>query len=223
MTGSVLWLKADTIDLNDGDAVATWADSSGNGNDAAQEDEDSKPTLDGWGVNGRPAVKFWERLIGMPPEVVPETMTTSLVLPQPFTAIVVASVVSSTEGAVFGDDNLSAMLYNDRDDGGWMRVYCGSNGISGPVAALDAPHIMSAVVDGASTYLAIDGAKGSPGDPGSNFPNPLVLGYSGDGYYLGVSDPGEIAEVVAFDRMLSDADRVAVETYLSKKYGIALA
>lgn len=35
LSGLKLWLKADSLSLNDGDPVSTWTDSSGNGNDGA--------------------------------------------------------------------------------------------------------------------------------------------------------------------------------------------
>jgi len=59
IAGLQLWLKADAITgLNDGDPVATWSDSSGNGRDATQSTPANRPTYKVNIVNGRPVVRF---------------------------------------------------------------------------------------------------------------------------------------------------------------------
>lgn len=55
----LLWLDATRITgLNDGDAVTTWADLSGNGKHATQGTAAKQPTYRIAGVNGRPTVQF---------------------------------------------------------------------------------------------------------------------------------------------------------------------
>jgi len=59
IAGLQLWLDASQITgLNDGDAVGTWADLSGNGNDATQATGSKKPTFETNELNGRPVVRF---------------------------------------------------------------------------------------------------------------------------------------------------------------------
>jgi hypothetical protein len=59
VTGLRLWLKADAITgLSDGAAVATWSDSSGLSNDAANSAGASQPTYQTNEVNGLPCVRF---------------------------------------------------------------------------------------------------------------------------------------------------------------------
>lgn len=53
-----LWLVADNVSGSDGDAVTTWTDSSGNGNDATQGTAANKPTIQVAEVNGHRAVLF---------------------------------------------------------------------------------------------------------------------------------------------------------------------
>jgi len=58
LPGLALWLKADAITgLADGEAVATWLDSSGNGRDAAQATESKQPSYQTNELNGLPAVQ----------------------------------------------------------------------------------------------------------------------------------------------------------------------
>lgn len=52
------WYKADSISGSDGDAVASWADSSGNSNDLAQSATARQPTLQTNELNGLSVVRF---------------------------------------------------------------------------------------------------------------------------------------------------------------------
>jgi len=58
IAGLQLWLDASQIvGLNDGDAVGTWSDLSGNGNDATQATASKKPTFQTNEQNGKPGVQ----------------------------------------------------------------------------------------------------------------------------------------------------------------------
>ncbi len=56
VAGLKLWVKADSLALNDGDPVGTWADQSGNGNDLVQATAAKKPTYKANILNGLPVV-----------------------------------------------------------------------------------------------------------------------------------------------------------------------
>lgn len=56
LSGLKLWLKADSLSLNDGDPVSTWADQSGNGHHATQGTGSRQPTLQLAEINGLAAV-----------------------------------------------------------------------------------------------------------------------------------------------------------------------
>jgi hypothetical protein len=58
IAGLKLWLKADSLSLSDGDPVSTWADSSGNGNDATQGTAGLRPLYKTNIVGGKPVVRF---------------------------------------------------------------------------------------------------------------------------------------------------------------------
>ena len=58
ISGLQLWLKADSLSLNDNDAVGSWTDSSGNGNTANQGTAANKPTFKSSIINGKPVVRF---------------------------------------------------------------------------------------------------------------------------------------------------------------------
>ena len=52
------WYKADSISGSDGDAVSSWSDSSGNGNDSTQASSARQPTLQTNELGGQPVVRF---------------------------------------------------------------------------------------------------------------------------------------------------------------------
>jgi len=52
------WYKADSISGSDGDAIASWSDSSGNGNTASQAVTARKPTLQTAELNGSSVIRF---------------------------------------------------------------------------------------------------------------------------------------------------------------------
>ncbi len=58
--GSTLtaWFKADSISGSDGDSISAWADSSGNGHNAAQATSSRQPTLQTSELNSLPVVRF---------------------------------------------------------------------------------------------------------------------------------------------------------------------
>lgn len=58
IAGLVLWLKADSLALSDGDFVGTWEDSSAAGNDASNGFAGTIPTYQTNELNGLPVVRF---------------------------------------------------------------------------------------------------------------------------------------------------------------------
>lgn len=63
------WFKADSFVGSDGDAVGTWADSSGNARDATQATGANKPVYKTGIFNGLPAIQFTQgtgRMLGIP-------------------------------------------------------------------------------------------------------------------------------------------------------------
>ena len=52
------WYQADSLSLNDGDSIASWADSSGNGNDVAQSVAVRKPTFQTNELNSKPVIRY---------------------------------------------------------------------------------------------------------------------------------------------------------------------
>ncbi len=54
----LLWFKADALELEDGDIVNEWIDSSGNNYHAVAKDDESSPIYIGDGLNNLPVIQF---------------------------------------------------------------------------------------------------------------------------------------------------------------------
>ncbi|HEX3111588.1 MAG TPA: hypothetical protein VHU41_20980, partial [Thermoanaerobaculia bacterium] len=130
---------------------------------------------------------------------------------------------------VYGDDNGSydrAIGLDDRAEDKNFTLFSGS-GVQGyfnleadkPYIVVDeySPKEFSGWVNGnpALTKLAASWAE----KPEDSLPN-MYIGGTGTSYSEYWN--GDIAEVIVYGRILSDAERTQVEDYLAKKYGLTL-
>ena len=197
IAGLQLWLKADAITgLADADAITTWTDSSGNGHNATQVDVLRKPIFKTNIKNSLPAVLCdGARYMGVP---------------------------STPAGTIFGvltDSGSGIGGFVDKGDGGFRRLnatqwYHGNADDFGLVTTIRVNGLQTREM-GLNAWSIVDDV--------SNTGAAIVFNY-----VLGNHIPyrlwqGYVAEIIIYNSALSDADRQAVEAYLSAKYGIALA
>lgn len=199
VAGCVLWLKADSLALNNGDAVASWPDSSGNNNNASQGTSANRPTFYTNIQNGLPAVRatgsHW---------VTTPSMTIR-------TVFVVARHETYTElNGVFCESGLDkenlrlggTTTYIVSEDangfygsGGSLRV----NKVATFNQTMNVFSILTAVRASARAFV-LDFLRGAQSA------NRHMRGY--------------IAEVLVYNTVLSDTDRNNIENYLASKYGL---
>lgn len=222
ISGNVLWLKADSLTLNDGDSVTTWVDSSGNGNDATQTGA-LRPTYKTGIIGGKPVVRFDGASQGMN---VPSG-STELNITGDLTMFVVlkSSSAASQAVAVFGDSSAGTtgfMLYLGNQFAGkasflssgnvtWLTQSSAVNNGSG--------HMVSVVLSGTALTFYKDGSADGSGTSAA----PVVYtGTRGIGFSDTGASPfnGDIAELIVFNAALSSGDRARVEAYLRGKYGL---
>lgn len=189
IAGLKLWLKADAITgLADGASVATWADSSGSGNDATQSTAGYRPIYKTGIVNGLPVV----RLDGADDWL----STPSIGSIATWTVFVVAKNTTMS-GAYFlaaGSDN--AALITDFTAGKWEYY--------------DSPRT---VIGNTSTTLFAVITSAVGGSAGG-------VWYIGRAASAGVHWGGDIAEIVAYNSLLSAGQITQVQGYLAAKYGL---
>jgi hypothetical protein len=187
--------------------VATWTDSAV-GNDFSQGTVGNQPTYVPVGTlgNSQPAVQF----DGAGDELILANSTA------PASVFIVDNTTSSNSLAgILGQDNADKGIRRANGNAGWSHPgntddfsFSGSlfvNGVTGinPAAPVGQPHVLSARTPTAPT-----------------FPNTSIGNYfSGGGRAWG----GQIGDVLAFNRTLSDEERIIIENSLSSKYNILLA
>ncbi len=212
-SGLLYHLDASVGVSTDGLAVTSWADQGHAGNNFAQSDTDKQPVLlaGGVGGNGLPAIRF--------DGTVDYDLADQLVLSDstsPQTIVVVNSALSQrmNDGMIGRNDgDLGIRQSGDgwRTDGpADFTSPTGSqmfvNGEATSTVAVQTPHILSATRATGATFAE-----------------------TGLGNYFRVSGQGprpyhgDIAEVLAFDRVLNQAELRILENHLSAKYDISLA
>ena len=210
-----LWFTADKITgLSDGDAVASWPDSSGNSRDATQATSGRRPIYKTSTLNGKPVVRFTaanaHRLVSAFSDIA-----------QPTTLFIVYSISANTgtyqriiDGTVSGKRQ---NLY-------WYNNKIGENAGSSLEYNKTIPFshlILSVLCNGASSQIWGNGTSQVSGNAGTQVLNGMSIGSYYDGSVQHFN--GDIAEIVYYSSALSTTDRQKVEKYLSDKYGIAVA
>lgn len=232
-TGLTLWFKADSLVLNDGDAVTTWPDLSGNGYDASQSTAGEKPTYKTGILNGKPVVRFDGG------DYLNRDMTQLPMYPHTI-FIVFRESVTVTSAGVFvwkpaaGEDYARVDGFGaDTVDNSYYLVFFGSTpsgyatflGTSGA-----SPWGIYVNVIGGGTGTAY--LNGSAGTTDSSFT--ALDSVNGGGFLIGgrffsgaISGTnrlnGDVAEILLYNTNLGSTDRQLVERYLGAKYGITVA
>ena len=234
-----IWLKADAITgFSGGQALTTWPDSSGKGRN--QVGGAAQPRYQTGLVNGLPAVRFTGSSS--------QFSTGAAFSFQNLTYFLVVDVNNQTtdfvgvssfypSGANNDHDNANGLTFSTTAADGFMHVLrmggLGSSTAS-PLTALvplgsDIQIIVltmklgPSVGTGAVYRNGTGSGTSSYQDTGIVAPLGLVLGarwITGAASTFGTND---IAEVIAYDRALSEAERQGVECHLSQKYAISIA
>lgn len=220
--GLCLWLKADDLlkSHQAGDSIARWPAQVG----PAMVVENVKlhdgrmasaPVLEAGAINRMPAVRF--------------TSGTDLLVIRDFAnqhlgGAFTVFMVTRSEDPIFG-----ACGNAINGNGGIPRLYLTRDGLTYNASTIpigvapDAPAILAFAHDGVETVAAwLNGTRAATasGPPyaavgrfgGGNFAIPF---WSGNTYH-----GGAVAEVIAFNRRVSEAERRGIEQYLSEKYGL---
>lgn len=210
IAGLQIWLDASQIvGLNDGDAVATWSDLSGNGYNATQGTASKRPTYQTSEINGKPCVRF---------DGVDDFLRcSSFSQAQPLTVLCVGNSIS---GGRFFDGATSRLLigYQGGTD---VIFFAGTVNAQFSGYALPWPwRYYTGVFNAASSQQFVNGASVGTANPGNQS---LVDLHVGCGYYLGVPAEflsGDIAELIIYNSSLSAGNLALLHAYTASKYGL---
>lgn len=206
------WYKADSLVLNDGDAVASWTDESGNSRHAVQATGANKPLYKTNIVNGRPAIKF---------DGVNDFLATASfgATTQPMTIYFVAQRVGTTasgyqlaDGIVVGN----RMTLESVVTTGLPLIFAGAS-LSGIEDLGSSAFLFKAVFNGASSKISINDIHHATGSASTGTITGITLGAA----YNGTAGwNGYIAEAMYFDGAVTTDNDFAIKRSLMAKYGI---
>lgn len=239
--GLVLWLVADDTNGDgasdtdaDGFQVARWADKSGRGNHVMQELDDRQPALKRDGIGGSAALRFdggdsleLARAVGLDAG------------DQAFHALFVMKAV---QAAPQTNPRLLALQgnapnSNEPQRGFWIGyqgngrnrvgIHGGDEGEATRQAWNDKPNLVEAVYEGGQRWAHY--LNGQPNGSGT-FGNRTSLGFREEirlaiGQHVGATHAntyyrGDLAEVLVYNRVLSQVEQNAIGAYLQKKYSL---
>jgi len=225
-SGLSLWLKSDVGVTLAGSGVSQWADQSGNGRNATQTSSTSRPTVVANALNGLPALSF---------DGVNDFMTFTMPV-NGLTGMTVIVVAANSADRAGGSTNAesSAVFWNEVNS--WGSIYLSpfqtnvkfrfGTGQTGnlpsytrPASIGNAFSVSTAIKNRTTDSLYVNGALVvSQSGKLTTIANTQSLGNIGRGYNNNTFFPGLIAEVIVYNRALSDAERQAAEGYLTSKY-----
>lgn len=217
IAGLQLWLKADSLALNDGDPVGTWADQSGNGRDFTQATASLKPTYKANILNGKPVVRFdgVDDLLTAAAAVMTVTSDWSLVaVLKPISAVADRAPVMNGSASGYGIGTSTGATAKK----GWI-----AGGVSWQDSTTAADTnanvwVVSRVSGGGTTTLHVNGTALTVADAAATTPTASRLG----SHAAGSEWNGDMAEVLMYTPKLTDANRDLLESYLGSKYGITV-
>lgn len=230
-----LWLKADTgvtAPASSGISyVNTWADQSGNSNNLAQTTAARKPWLYSSVWNGESAIHFdgsndyLFKAIATDhdlndPEMTIFVVTTRDTASSTKNIMVFKDGTSTNEGYELKYDSSGKFQFLFGDGSAIRTVETGADYATGSAGRA---HILTATIeDNPEIALRVMGKLAASSSSHTYRPNSSSATFAIGSQILSNYFKGEIAEVIIYNRVLTDAEIEQTEGYLASKYGLTL-
>jgi len=230
--GLVVWLRADTAAFSQGQAVASWQDSSGKGNHATQPGVSQRPTFTPDAINGLPAMSF--NRSASEQFFLPTGTFNGMNDLSNFTFLSVARWTGGASSGLFGGyrgsntGNSGSSVFEIPNTGGALRLRLPSSidrTVAGAVT-LNQWHLLGASMDQPAAKAAMfrDGAVISEGS--GNTGTSLLANFErlpvGSSFDNSRTFGGQMAEVLIYNRSLSAVERASLERHFAAKYNLPL-
>lgn len=225
-----LWLRADSLSgTTNGTAIGTWTDASGNGFSVTQATGGAQPLFIPNQINGFPVLRFngtssflqGSFTGGITSKTMFAVCKLATLTPSGTATAGGPVTVQSADGTIF-----DAIIYNEITAKRWMNG--SDNGVRSPStisptdeSSLDT--LLMAIRSTTSSYTLYRNTAVLQSTSAYSPPT-ITAGKFNVGYrHTGGGSPyfyGDIAEVIIYDKALTDSERQTVEAYLVSKYGI---
>ncbi|MCC7354553.1 MAG: hypothetical protein IT330_12470, partial [Anaerolineae bacterium] len=214
--GLKLWLKADALQLSDGNPVASWPDVSGAGHHASQATSNYRPTFKAGILNGKPVVRFNGAASNF------MSYDGSWLANTPFTIFLVDANATPGPGRYYLGGSTSAT--NANLIVGWRNASAFTLAQYNNDFNVAATNLITGQVWSISRATTGRQIWQNGMSKGSDSNTVLLTGNAGAqiGKFFSSYISADIAEILIYTKTLTTDDRLAVEAYLGDKYGIAV-
>jgi len=207
LTAKFVWFKADSLTLNDGDAVSSWTEQFQN-KVAEQTTVAAKPTYKANILNGKPAVYF---------DGTDYLNCGSAAAIQPITFVVVGTnLTANTYTAAIGMTNTTDFVVGILATAARWGMHAGSE-----KAAIYTPKEWSVAgfwINGGSSEIYSNLVSKTTGNAGTAALNGIRLGHGN----TWAAWNGSIVEIIATTNAMSVDDFTRCARYLANKYGLTI-
>lgn len=220
-SGMAAWYRADSLSgLADGAKVASWPDLSGNGYTATQGTVGVQPIYKASVINGKPVVRF--------PDSTYAALSSSLSRTQAETIVVVMQIPRTNQvGSMVGSTASGLQFRINAAKINVLKQGTADLGSGATALEINTPYTVSAAVDAVSSpnivKLYRNGVlDGSFTDARNYDVAGTVIGSNVASAVNGAENfIGDIAEIFIYNRILTDSERGAINSYAQNRYGIA--
>jgi hypothetical protein len=225
-SGLKSWYKADNGAIVSSGSVTTWKDVSGSGSDASQSTSTAQPTYNSSAINGLPAVVFngTSDYLNMPAGFSNFASGLSIFLVTKPTTWAYGQRVfafgnTNTSGSnclVLEEPTNTSLSFDQFDSGGNVASV-----VSNSAVTLGSYQLYEITHDGTSTGTMYADAVQIAKNTAMYSTSSINPNYNYLGCAIGVNGffAGEVAEVLIYNRLLTNSERLGVEEYLSGRYG----
>ncbi len=210
ISGLLLWLRADWLNYNEGDGVATWNDTSGNNNHASQLTAANRPIFKTNMLNGKPVIRF---------DGTNDVLTLTSNINTVRTVIIVEKWDSQIKSAAYPillGHSSTYDFHGSTETGTNDRIFIGSytNDFieAGPVYNNGVSVGWTLLYKDRSNFQLIELY------PTGNVQFNNIASDRGSGFFH-----GDIAEIIIYNAVLTTAQRQSVERYLKAKYNLTVS
>ncbi len=223
--GVALWLIADDAKADGSGKLASWSNSAVAGVTASADKPELQPRVVAKAINGHAVVRFDgdQNMLVTNIDISPARMPDATV----FAVFNSKSDLATPLRKLYGDDNGGydrAAGLDDRAGEGMNYTVFTGNGVHGYFTLkADQAYVTTDQFTKTDFSGWVNGAAGPQKIAAAwedALPN-LYIGGTGDSYH----EPwqGDLAEMIVYARVLTDRERMQVEDYLAKKYGVQIA
>ncbi len=212
----VLWLDASdaaTITADANGLVSHWADKSGSNSNAIQPEAARQPHINTAVIGGKDGMRQ-DATTGMRIE--------NLSLARPYSIFIVDQYAADAVNkgrTLQAIDNTGGGNWLFGKWGGYHAHHAGQwVGISGGIGA---PNGEAKIAEGTGTWQSSDWSLNGFGHGGNQHPGaPGAMAFGIEGQYNAETSQAEIGDIIAYDRLLDNAEREQVIAYLGNKYSL---